>query len=174
MAITGSGFTLIVKLIGEPPHDAFSVTVMVALIVDPVLFVPATKSLMSPDPLAARPMAVLLLVQVTDAPVFTLKAPTLIVSPGHTLMFDFCEIILSGLMVITNTSAALVHPSLLARTLIVPLIADPVLFDGAVNMMSPLPVAEIPIAVFVLVHDKVDPLTLLDNGMLTLDPGQKL
>src|SRR3569832_575033 len=40
--------------------------------------------------------------------------------------------------------------------------------------MSPLPVAEIPIAVLVLVQANVAPGTLLVNGILTDVPGQKV
>jgi hypothetical protein len=78
-----------VKLIGEPPHAPFSDTTIVPVIAEPVVFVAAVKSPIVFDPLGPRPIAVLLFVHVTPAPVFTLNAPTLIVSPGHTTMFGF-------------------------------------------------------------------------------------
>ena len=68
MVITGVGFTVIVKVCGIPlqetPFNVFTgVTEIVALIaVVPVLV--AVNAAMLPVPLAARPMAVLLLVQV--------------------------------------------------------------------------------------------------------------
>ena len=58
-----------VKVIGVPVHPfADGVTVIVAVIGDVVALVAVNEG-MSPDPLAARPMAVLLFVQVNDVPV---------------------------------------------------------------------------------------------------------
>jgi hypothetical protein len=132
------------------------------------------KFAMLPEPEAARPIEVLLFVQVTEAPVLTLNAPTLIRSPEHTLIFDFCVMILSGRMVIVKLIAEPEHELCVPITLIVPTRAAPVVLVGAVNMISPLPLAEIPIAVLVFVHASVAPGTLLVKGMLIAVPGQKL
>ena len=129
---------------------------------------------MLPEPLAARPIAILLFVQVTEAPVFTEKLPTLILSVGHTLISGFCVMTLSGLIVIVKEPDELVQPSLVAVKLMVPTIAEPVLFVGAVKIRSPLPEAAMPIAVLLFVHEKVDPATLLVNGMLIDAPGQNV
>ena len=64
----GVGLTVIVKINGVPVQPfAVGVTVIVALIADVVPFV-AVKDGMFPDPLAARPIAVLLLVHVNVVP----------------------------------------------------------------------------------------------------------
>ena len=162
-----------VKIISGPPQAPVSLTVIVDVIAVPVRLAEAVKSIIFPVPLKARPIDALLFVQLNVEPVFTTKAPTLMVAPGQTLMLLFCVMILSGLMVITNVSAAEEQPSLLAITLSVPVIAVPVLLAGAVKIMSPLPLADIPIAGLLLVHARVEPDTLLFNGMLTLVPGQK-
>ena len=129
---------------------------------------------MLPEPLAARPIAVLLFVHVTEAPVFTEKLPTLILSVGHTLMSGFCVITLSGLIVIVKEPDELVQPSLVAVKLMVPTIAEPVLFVGAVKIMSPVPDVAIPIDAFVLVQLITAPATLLVNGILIDAPGQNV
>jgi hypothetical protein len=59
----GVGFTMMVKLIGTPGQPPkIGVTVMVATI-GPLVALVVTKGSISPVPLAARPMPVLLLVQ---------------------------------------------------------------------------------------------------------------
>ena len=68
----------------------------------------------------------------------------------------------------------LTHPSLVAVTLMVPVTLLPVLLAGAVKIRSPFPEAETPMAVLLFVHERVAPGTLLLNGMLTDEPGQKL
>lgn len=63
------GFTAMVKVDGVPVHPlAAGVTVMVAEIVEPVVLV-AVKAGIFPVPLALKPIAVLLLVQVKVVPV---------------------------------------------------------------------------------------------------------
>ena len=62
------GLTVIVNVVGVPVHPlAVGVTVIVAVIGDVVAFV-AVKEGILPEPLAARPIAVLLLVQVNVVP----------------------------------------------------------------------------------------------------------
>jgi hypothetical protein len=78
-----------VKVICAPPQVPFSLTVIVATLSAPEVFTAALKSAMLPEPEAAKPIEVLLFVQVTETPVLTLNAPTPIRSPEHTLMSDF-------------------------------------------------------------------------------------
>jgi hypothetical protein len=106
--------------------------VIVPVIAVPVRFAAALKLAMLPAPLAPSPIDVLLFVQVTEAPVLTTNAPTLIVAPGHTLMSAFWVMMLSGLIVIVKLMAVLTQLLFVAVTFIVPLIAEPVLFAGAV------------------------------------------
>ena len=75
-------------------------------------------------------------------------------------------------MVILKATGALVHPSLVAVTLIEPVIAVPVLFAGAVKIISPFPVVAIPMDALVLVHEITDPDTFEVNGIFTATPGQ--
>src|SRR5688500_6391382 len=171
---TGSGFTVIVKIISPPPQVPSSLTVMMATSGTPLRFAAALKSVMSPVPLAARPIAGLSLVQVTEAPVFTTNAPMLIRSPGQTVISGFWVMMLSGEIVMSKLTTALTHPSLVAVTSIVPVMSLPVLLAGAVKIISPLPEAEIPIEVLSLVHESTEPATLLLSGMLTGVPGQKV
>ena len=165
---------MIVKVIGDPAQVPFSLTVIVATRGEPEVFTAALKSAIVPDPLAASPIDVLLFVQVTVAPVLVVKAPTLIRSPEHTTMFGFWVIILSGLIVMVNSSAALTHPSFVAVTLMFPTISDPVLLAGDVKMISPFPVVAIPIDVLSFVHARVEPATFDVSGMLTAVPGQNV
>ena len=78
-----------VNVIGGPPHVPFSLTVIVATRDTPEVFTAALKLAILPVPLAASPMDVLSFVHVTDAPVFTPNAPTLIRDPEHTTISDF-------------------------------------------------------------------------------------
>ena len=66
---TGVGLTMIVKVIGVPtqPVGPTGVTVMVAVI-GPLVVLVVTNGAISPVPLAASPMAVLLLVQLNTVP----------------------------------------------------------------------------------------------------------
>jgi len=67
--ITGVGLMLIVKVMGALVHPFFvAVTVTVEEITRPVLFTGAAYELILPDPLAARPTAILELVQLKVSP----------------------------------------------------------------------------------------------------------
>ena len=80
----GVGFTVIVKLTGPPPQpDAVGVTVMVAVIGALVVLVAVNDGIL-PVPLAASPMAVLLLVQLyTDPGGRPLNTTAVVVAPLH-------------------------------------------------------------------------------------------
>ena len=80
------------------------------------------------------------------------------------------------MIVIVNVSVTLLQPLIVAITSIVPTMFAPVKLAGAVNNISPLPDAGIPIAVLVFVHANVAPLIdgVVVNGMLMLVPAQKL
>src|ERR1041385_6029238 len=80
-----------------------------------------------------------------------------------------------GLMVIVNTfvvAPALVQLFFEALTVIVPILSEPVLFEGAVKMISPVPPVLIPIKAFEFVQLIAAPATLLVKGILTASPGQ--
>src|ERR1044071_6934556 len=90
-------------------------------------------------------------------------------------MSDIAFTIGVGLMVIAKVfwlEPALVHPFFEALTVMVPTISEPVLFEGAVKMMSPVPPVLMPINAFELVQLIVAPATLLVNGILTASPAQ--
>jgi hypothetical protein len=91
-------------------------------------------------------------------------------------MSDTCVTSGVGLIVIVKVSTTLLQPSLVAITSIVPTMSEPVKLAGAVNNISPLPDAGIPIAVFVFVQANVAPVIagVVVNGMLMLVPAQKL
>ena len=77
----GIGFTVIVKVIGVPVQPAaLGVTVMVATI-GPMVVLVVTNGSISPVPLAARPMPVLLLVQLYVEPGVPLKVIKAVVTP---------------------------------------------------------------------------------------------
>jgi hypothetical protein len=82
----GVGLTVIVKLWGVPAHEPYiGVTVIVATVCTlPVLI--AGKAVMSPVPLDARPMLVLLLVQLKEVAV-PVKVTVVVLSPSQTTWF---------------------------------------------------------------------------------------
>src|ERR1700755_323028 len=91
-------------------------------------------------------------------------------------MSDTCVTSGVGLIVIVNVSTALLQPSFVAITSIVPTMSAPVMLAGAVNNISPLPDAGMPVAVLVFVHATVAPLIdgVVVSGILMLVPAQKL
>jgi hypothetical protein len=98
-----------------------------------------------------------------------------VVPPEHTVISDTALTIGVAFMVIVNVfvlAPALVQAFATAVTVTVPTMSTPVLLAGAVPVMSPLPDANTPIAVFVFVQLMVAPATLLVNGMLITSPAQ--
>ena len=70
-------------------------TVIVPVISVPVLLTGGVQFAIFPVPLAARPIAVLLFVQLTPTPLLGIvtKSPTLIADSAHTLIFGFWVIV---------------------------------------------------------------------------------
>ena len=98
----GEGLTVIVKVLEvpgqvNPPFKYCAVTVMVATTgVAPLLT--AVKEAMSPVPLAANPMDVVLLVQVYPVPL-PVKFTALVGNPLHTIWSTGCVTVGAGLTI---------------------------------------------------------------------------
>ena len=98
----------------QPPNDG--VTVIVDVMGAPVVFV-EVKEGTSPDPLAPRPMAVLLFVHAKAAPAgVLLKLVVATISPAHTATSDGAETVGTGLTVTVIQPAGLTHPLTVAVT----------------------------------------------------------
>ena len=126
-----------------------------------------------------RPIARLSLVQlkVSPPPVFALKLMAATVAPEQTVTLLTGFTIGVGLMVMVKLvvlAPALVQEALVAVTVMVPVIAAPVLLAGAVYTIFPVPLKAIPINGLVFVQFMVAPATLLLSGMLTDAPAQKV
>lgn len=158
----GIGCTVIVYEEGVPGQpDTVGVTVIVAVMLDVPPFV-AVKAGVLPDPLAARPIAGLELVQVKVPPAGKLlNELAATVDPAQTVMFAGTVTVGVGFTVIVYDTGVPVQPAAEGVTVTVDVIAeDPVL--TAVNPgVLPEPLAARPMAVFEFVHVKVAPATLL-------------
>jgi hypothetical protein len=102
-ATTGVGFTVIVNVTGVPGQPlAVGVTVIVAVIGNAVLFV-AVKLEILPVPLAARPILVLLFVQLYVVPATApVKVTAVVVAPLHNVWLATAFTVGVGLTVIVN------------------------------------------------------------------------
>lgn len=102
---------------GQPPAEG--VTVMMALIaVMPLLI--AVNGLMFPFPLAAKPIDVLLFVQLYEVPATDpVKVIRLVRSPLHILWFAGCATLGTGLTVMVNVSAVPGQPPAVGVTVMV-------------------------------------------------------
>ena len=157
------------------PEQLFNVgiTAILPVILLPEEFEPALKEgiLLLPD--AARPIAVLLLVQANEAPAGTLtKFPMLTNEPGHTKTLDIVLAEGVGLIVTVKLKGEPGQPLREGVTDIVPTILAPTL-EGAVHeLMLPLPLEPKPIAVFELAHVKEAPAGVLAKaGIDMVSPG---
>ena len=84
-AITGFGFTVMVNVCGVPKHGPNTgVTVIVAVMGSAVALVAVNEAIF-PVPLAAKPMLVLLLVQLNVVPAVPVKFTVVVVPPAQTL-----------------------------------------------------------------------------------------
>ena len=160
---TGVGLTVIVNVRGVPTHVAVptvkdGVTVMVATIGSAVAFL-ATKEAILPVPEAARPIAVLLLVQlyVTVPPVLEdVNEIPLVVAPLQiaTLLTAFTVAVGLTVMVKDLTGPTQLIPPLVnvgVTTIVATAGADPLL-TPVNDAMLPVPEAASPIAVLLLVQ----------------------
>lgn len=92
IAVVGLAFTVIVKITGVPVQPLEGVTVIVATIGAFVVFL-VVKLEMLPVPDAAKPIAVLLLVQENVAPVDPVKLMAPLGSPAQNWLLPGCVIV---------------------------------------------------------------------------------
>lgn len=150
--------TVIVNVCGVPVQvgevPAVGVTVMVAVMgVEPVLV--AVKDEIFPEPLAPKPMAVLLLVQLKLAPAEPLKAGMVTDAPSQIVWLAGAVAVGNGLTVIVNVWAVPGHPATVGVTVIVAVTGDAVALVAVNAPMLPVPLAAKPMAVLLFVQLKV-------------------
>ena len=135
----------------------------------PVIFVVATfvgavHVAILPVPLAEIPIAVFELIHEKLALERLLtKLPIVIGVPGHAKISEIKLIVGIGYIVTVKLIGVPIHEyEDEGVTIIVPVIFDNVLFNGAVQVgIFPVPLSGIPISIFELVHVKVEPVGLL-------------
>lgn len=157
--------TVIVKVLGVPVQPlAVGVTVIVATIVEPVALV-TTNWLILPVPLAPRPIAVLLLVQLKVVPVVAPEnVIAVVVPPSQSAWLATAFTVGVGFTVIVKLVVVPAHPAaVVGVTVIVPLIAAAVVLVAVKAGMFPCPLATSPMAVFELVQLKIVPATVPEN-----------
>ena len=150
----GVGLTVIVNVIAVPvqPLAVVGVTVIVAVIGAAVLLV-AVKLGILPWPVAASPMAVLLLAQLNIVPATVpVKFTAAVLAPLHKVWLATAATFALGLTVIVNVIGSPAQPLAVGVTVIVPLIAVvPALVAVKLGIL-PVPVAARPILVLELFH----------------------
>ena len=164
----GTRLTVMVNTFDGPlqfaPLFVFGVTVIVAMTGVVPVFI-AGKEVMSPEPLAANPMLVLLFVHVYPLPVPE-KMMVVVLAPLQTLWFAGCVTVGLGLTVTVKLDW-LLQPELVAVTLMVELMGDAVVLVAVkVGMGLVVPKGCMrPIPVFEFVQLKfVVPEELLENA----------
>ena len=140
--------------VGEAP--AVGVTVMVALIgVEPVLV--AVKEAILPEPLAAKPIAVLLLDQLNEAPAEPEKAGIVTVAPSQTAWSAGSVTVGNGLTVMVKVCGVPGQPAKVGVTVIVAVTGDVVALVAVKAAILPVPLAAKPMLVVLFVQLKVAP-----------------
>lgn len=156
---TGCGLMVMVNVLTAPVQPfRVAVTLIVPTISEPVKFAGAVKEAMLPVPDAARPIEVLLLVQlnVSPPPVLAEKLMAAILCAGQDTTLATAATTGSGRTVMVNVMGTLVQPFFVAVTLIVPTTLAPVKLPAAANdEIVPEPDAPKPMAVLLLVQLKV-------------------
>ena len=148
----GAGVTVSTKFCGTPEHTpTVGITVILAVVTAPAAV--AAVPIKLPVPLAAKPIAVLLLVQLTVALAGEGENVKLMGSPSHKLTGDGAGKVGIGVTVIKNVSFLPLHEALVGVTMIVPVVRA--VTSVVVKLMFPIPVAPRPIAVLLLVQLKV-------------------
>jgi hypothetical protein len=154
------GLTVMVNVVGVPVHPfAVGVTVIVAVIGEVAAFVAVNEGIL-PEPFAARPIAVLLFVQVNVVPVtgpdkFVTGATT----PAQYVWLLIELTVASGLTVMVNVVGVPAHPFAVGITVIVAVIGEVAALTVVNEGTLPEPLAASPIAVLLFVHVNVVPLT---------------
>ena len=141
----------------------------------PVLFAGALHEEILPLPLAESPILVFEFVHANVALVGVLtKLSIFIIEPGQTAIFEIVFTVDPGEIVTVKVIGVPEHPLRVGVTVIVPTIFAPVLFAGALHeVILPKPLADIPIAVFELLHAKVAPEGVLTKlPIFIVEPGQ--
>jgi hypothetical protein len=149
----GVGLTVIVKVVAVPGQPAFTgVTVIVAVTGDVVLLV-AVKDAISPVPLAARPIDVVLFVQLKvvllNEP---LKATAVVAAPLHSVWLETVFTVGVGFTVMVNVLAVPVQPFFTGVTVIVAVTGAVVLLVPVKEDISPEPLAARPMDVVLFVQ----------------------
>jgi hypothetical protein len=141
------------------PAAVVGVTVIVAVCGDIPLFT-AMKLGILPGPVAARPILVLLFVQLNIVPATVpVKFTAAVAAPLHSVWLATAATVAFGFTVIVNVIGAPVQPLAVGVTVIVPLIAvTPALVAVKLGIL-PVPDAARPILVLLLVQLKVVPAT---------------
>ena len=169
--------TVIVNvLVAEAQAPAVPVTVIVATCVTPVLLV-TTNGLILPVPDAARPIDVLLLVQVNTVPaVAPENTIACVVPPSQSTWLAIALTVGVGLTVIVNVMLEPVQPlAVVGVTVIVAVTGAAVLLVAMKLGILPCPVAARPILVLLLVQLNIVPATVPVNvTAVVADPLHKV
>ena len=157
---SGSGLTVILNVVDEPVQlFALGVTMIVATCVVVPLLV-AVNEAMVPVPLAARPMLVLLLVQLYVLPATApLNDTAVVAAPLHNVWFDTVATVGVGLTVMVNVVDEPVQLFALGVTVMVATCAVVPLLVAVNEAISPVPLAARPMLVLLLVQLYVLPAT---------------
>jgi hypothetical protein len=156
----GVGLTVMVNVCGAPGQPAADgVTVIVAITAALVILI-AVNVGMLPVPVAAKPIDVLLFVQLKTVPeTAPVKATMLVVAPLHKDWFAGCTTFGVGLTVIANDCDMPGQPDADGVTVMVAVTGVVPVFIAVKAGISPLPFAAKPIDVLLFVQLKVEPLT---------------
>lgn len=147
-----------------PPSVNAGVTVMVATSGVVPGFCAANEG-MSPVPLAAKPMAGVLLVQLNTVPAgVPVKVTAVVLLSLHSNWLAMAFTVGVGLTVMVNVMAVPTHPAKLGVTVMVPVMAAPPALVGVKVGKLPEPLAARPMAVLLFVQVNVAPVTLLPKA----------
>jgi len=168
---SGVGFTVIVKLCTVPGHPyAIGKTFMVA-VAGVLLTFTAVKGGISPVPLTAKPIEVLLLVQIKlVAPTLPVKFTALVGAALHMAWLVGCTTFGVGFTVIVKNRALPGQPFAVGITVMNPVAGTIPELTAVKEGIFPLPVAANPIEVLLLVQLKPVPLTVPEKFIAPIVP----
>jgi hypothetical protein len=154
------GFTVIVKLCVMPVQLFADGKTLIVDVIGALVKLVAVNEGIFPTPFAARPIAVLLLIQVKPVPLTVpVKLIALVEVPLHKAWLAGIETFGVGFTVMVNVCGAPGHPAADGVTVIVAVIGAFVELVAVNDGIFPLPVAASPIEVLLFVQLKVVPLT---------------
>jgi hypothetical protein len=162
----GVGFTVIVNVLGAPGQpDAEGVTVIVA-VTGVLLLLMAVKAGIFPLPLAAKPIEVLLFVQLNVEPLTEpVYATAAVEAPLHNIWFEGCTTLGVGFTVIVNICGGPVQPFADGVTVIVAITGTVPVLIAVKAGIFPIPLAANPIEGLLFVQLNAVPLTEPVNVM---------